>query len=72
VNNHSSRYETLHLTVTVSYSKDDEAFIARVSQMPGVATHGETPLSALKELTIALEGIYELLEERDSTESPAE
>jgi predicted RNase H-like HicB family nuclease len=48
---------------TVQWSDDDECYIARVVEFPGVAAHGDTPDDALKEVQVSLELAIEVYQE---------
>lgn len=45
--------------IEVYYSSEDEAFIARVPDLPGCVADGASPEEAIKEVQVALEGIIE-------------
>lgn len=47
----------------VIWSQEDQAFIARVDEFPSLAAHGENREEALREITVAVEGVLEDLEE---------
>ena len=48
---------------TVVWSDEDQAFIATSTNWPHVSAHGDTKEEALKELSTALEMVYDLLDE---------
>jgi predicted RNase H-like HicB family nuclease len=42
--------------ITISWSEEDEAFVARVPALPGCISHGETYKDALENIQDAIEG----------------
>lgn len=46
----------------VCWSEEDEAFVARVTELPSLATHGETRESALEEIKALLSFVMEDME----------
>ena len=59
-----SKYSTL-----VQWSDEDNAFIATVSELPGLSAFGSSQEEAVKELSIAKKAFLEVLEE-DSEQIP--
>ncbi|MGB0415021.1 MAG: type II toxin-antitoxin system HicB family antitoxin [Coraliomargarita sp.] len=48
--------------IHITYSPEDEAYIARVPALPGCTADGETPEEAARELQVALQGHLEARE----------
>ena len=49
----------------VTWSDEDDAYIASCPEFPGLLAHGETPNEAIAEAQIALEGVIEVYKESD-------
>lgn len=49
-----------HYSMTVQWSEEDEAFIARSPEWSGLSGFGDTREEALKEAGIALEGFIDV------------
>lgn len=56
--------ELKNYPITVSWSEEDNLYLARTPAFPFVMAHGDTPEEAAKEMTIALTGVIELLNEK--------
>lgn len=56
-------------SVLVQWSEADKAYIATVSELPGLSAFGSSPEEAIKELSIAKEAYLEVLRE-DGEEIP--
>jgi len=56
-------------SVLIQWSEGDKAFIATVSELPGLSAFGSSPEEAVKELTIAKKAYLDVLEE-DGEEIP--
>ena len=50
-------------SVLVQWSEADKAYIATVSELPGLSAFGSSPEEAIKELSIAKKLYLEVLEE---------
>lgn len=50
--------------IRVTWSEEDELYIARCLEFRGVAAHGDTPEEAVGECAVALEGMVEAYTER--------
>jgi len=48
-------------TFRVHWSDEDEAWLCRCVEWPGVATHGDTPEDALREMGVAFAGVLEAM-----------
>lgn len=46
----------MNYRISISYSPEDETYIARVPALPGCVADGETPEDAAREIGIALQG----------------
>ena len=52
-------YKAEHYTYQVAYSEDDEAFVARVLDFPGLAADGNTLEQALAEIHAVVRAVLE-------------
>ncbi|HEX8844955.1 MAG TPA: toxin-antitoxin system HicB family antitoxin [Pyrinomonadaceae bacterium] len=57
------KYKVEEYSYHVIWSEEDQAFIGRVSEFPSLAAHGDTREEALNEISIAVEGVLEDLED---------
>lgn len=63
----------MNLNWSYSIEKEDDYFIIRVNELPGVCSHGKTPNDALKSVREAMQGALELyLEQGDEIPEPIE
>lgn len=60
--NQQRPFESLY-SYNVSWSEEDECFIASVLEIPGLKAHGDSPEKALKEIRKAAAFTIELMEE---------
>jgi len=51
-------------TITIFWSKEDEAYMAVVQELEGCSAFGSTPEEALKEVQIAMEAWLEVAREK--------
>lgn len=54
-----------HYLYTVSWSEEDEAYIARVAEFSSLAAHGDSPEKALTELILVVQSVLKDLAAED-------